>query len=176
MENPLNTKEKATLLLLHRPLDPINEVTGLITKQLLIIALVALIAGSLLAFLLSKSFTKKIVKIKDVSSEIAKGIFDKKVYFKSKDEFEDLANSINEMSYQLSQLEVFRREFISNTSHDLKTPLGSISVYAELIKDLDLNERDKLNKYSKIIMDEVKRLNSRVSEISELSKLEAGIL
>ncbi|MDK2950888.1 MAG: hypothetical protein PWQ77_553 [Kosmotogales bacterium] len=161
-------------VIITSPLDPINEVSGLITKQLIFIAGIALIAGSLLALLLSKSFTKKIVTIKNVSSEIARGNFNEKVVFKSKDEFQELANSINEMSYQLSKLEVFRREFISNTSHDLKTPLSSISVYAELIRDIKLENEEKLKEYSNVIMDEVKRLNSRISEISELSELEAG--
>ncbi len=171
---PFTVDGKKCSVIVTSPLDPINEVSGLITKQLIYIAGIALIAGSLLALLLSKSFTKKIVTIKNVSSEIAKGNFNEKVVFKSKDEFQELANSINEMSYQLSKLEVFRREFISNTSHDLKTPLSSISVYAELIKDLKFENEQKLKEYSNVIMDEVKRLNSRISEISELSELEAG--
>jgi signal transduction histidine kinase len=172
--NVFTTNEKKYSIMVASPLDPINEVSNLITRQLIYIAGIALIAGSLLALLLSKSFTKKIVTIKNVSSEIAKGNFNEKVMFKSKDEFQELASSINEMSYQLSKLEVFRREFISNTSHDLKTPLSSISVYAELIRDIKLENEEKLKEYSNVIMDEIKRLNSRISEISELSELEAG--
>ncbi len=76
---------------------------------------------------------------------------------------------------QIKQLDNFRKEMIANISHDLRTPMSSILGYAEILlqkkSQLSDNEQDK---YLNIISMESKRLNSMVSELFDLSKLEAG--
>ncbi len=76
---------------------------------------------------------------------------------------------------QIKQLDNFRKEMIANISHDLRTPMSSILGYSEILlqkkAQLSDNEQDK---YLNVIMKEAKRLNKMISELFDLSKLEAG--
>ncbi len=105
-----------------------------------------------------------------------RGNFESKVCLDSKDEIGVLGDTINEMAIQLGQIEKFRKEFIANTSHELKTPISLITAYAELVKDIDINDTEDKNQYLQIIIDEANRLNIMVEDILYLSKMEAGYL
>jgi len=78
------------------------------------------------------------------------------------------------MAFQLGQIEKFRKEFIANTSHELKTPISVIRAYSELIIDIeDISKVDR-DGYLQVIVEESKRLNSMVEDILYLSEMEAG--
>ncbi len=76
---------------------------------------------------------------------------------------------------QIKQLDNFRKEMIANISHDLRTPMSSILGYSEILlqKKAQLSD-NKQDKYLNVIMKEAKRLNKMISELFDLSKLEAG--
>lgn len=82
---------------------------------------------------------------------------------------------LSDANAKLSSLDLFRKEMISNISHDLRTPLSSIIGFLDIIKtsanQLSLDER---NKYLDIAFAESKRLNLLVSDLFELTKLESG--
>ncbi|WP_432666307.1 HAMP domain-containing sensor histidine kinase [Wukongibacter baidiensis] len=161
-------------VLLTSPLAPIEETISILKKQLSIISLASLIIGTLLALLFAKHFTKPILKIINTSKKIAKGDFTANVALDSKDEIGVLGNTINDMAIQLGQIEKFRRDFIANVSHELKTPISLITAYAELVKDIDIDDTEDKNQYLQIVIDEAGRLNHMVEDILYLSKMEAG--
>ncbi|MCG8540737.1 MAG: cell wall metabolism sensor histidine kinase WalK [Clostridia bacterium] len=161
-------------ILLTSPLAPIEETISILKKQLSIITFISLIIGTLLALLFAKNFTGPIRKITETSRKIAKGDFSASVKLASKDEIGVLGDTINGMAKQLGQIENFRREFIANTSHELKTPISLITAYSELIRDMNIKEEDSKNQYLQIIIDEANRLNNMVEDILYLSKMETG--
>ncbi len=76
---------------------------------------------------------------------------------------------------QISQLDNFRKEMIANVSHDLRTPMSSVLGYSELLKHKKAQITDsEKDKYTNIIYTEAKRMNGMISELFDLSKLEAG--
>lgn len=152
---------------------PIQETTSILRKQLSIITIFSLIIATLLAFILAKIFIKPIVSITETSKKIAKGDFTASVVINSKDEIGVLGHTINDMAIQLGQIEKFRKEFIANTSHELKTPLSLIRAYAELIMDID---EDKIERdtHLQVIINESIRLNNMVEDILYLSQMESG--
>ena len=76
---------------------------------------------------------------------------------------------------QITQLDTFRKEMIANISHDLRTPMASILGYSEILvnKKSQLSDNEQI-KYLNVITSEAKKLNNMVSELFDLSKLEAG--
>ncbi len=161
-------------ILLNSPLLPIKETVSILIRQLTIISLASLIIGSLMALLLAKQFTKPILQITDTARKIAKGDFEANVQIKDKNEIAVLGDTINDMAIQLGRIEKFRRDFIANISHELKTPISLIRAYSELIMDFSEDTSKETNQHLQIIIDESERLNSMVEDILYLSQMEAG--
>lgn len=161
-------------IVLSSPIQTIKEAITILRRQLSIITLLSVAIGTILALLLAKVFTKPIFEINKTAIKISKGNFSAKVDIDSKDEFGALANTINNLSTQMGQTEKFRREFIANTSHELKTPISLIRAYAELIEENVDEDKEKRNEYLDIIVSESERLNNMVEDMLYLSKMEAG--
>ena len=78
------------------------------------------------------------------------------------------------MSEELSKTENLRREFLANVSHDLKTPLTLIKANAEMVRDLNYNNKEKREKSLNTVTSEVDRLNLLVEDILDLSKMQSN--
>ena len=89
--------------------------------------------------------------------------------------FQEMAQHIHSQMYRLQETDSLRRELVANVSHDLRTPLASLSGYIEtlLLKSSDLSEEEK-QAYLKIAFDNSKRLSTLVEELFELAKLDAN--
>ena len=86
-------------------------------------------------------------------------------------DYEKIIDGINTMTEELSSVEILKNDFISNVSHEIKTPLAVIQNYATLLQSPDLSEEKRLE-YAKIITDTSRRMNSLITNILKLSKLE----
>lgn len=131
-------------------------------------------------------FTKPLEEMNDVTKDMANLNFARKCKPYSKDEIGELGDSINILSTTLDstlydlrqknlQLEAdieHRREFISNVSHELKTPIAIISGYAEGLSSGISDDPKVIQEYCEIISEESKKMNGLVVELLELSKLE----
>ena len=82
-----------------------------------------------------------------------------------------IIENINKMADELSGLETLRTDFVSNVSHEMKTPLAVIQNYAALLRSPELSEEDRLE-YAKAISDTTKQLASLITNILKLNKLE----
>ena len=148
--------------------------------------LIDFVLAILVSLIISYMITRRIKKIESVTEKIANNHFDEKLETKSKDELGSLSKHINVMSSQLKQkiqqlnneieqvkkLEVVRQEFIANFTHEIKTPLGIIDGYIELIHDTD--DQKKKEQYLVAIEQEIERIDKLVKAMLDLSKLEAG--
>ncbi|MBR1816717.1 MAG: HAMP domain-containing histidine kinase [Lachnospiraceae bacterium] len=85
--------------------------------------------------------------------------------------FRDIIDNINKMAAELSSVETLRTDFISNVSHELKTPLAVIQNYATILQDDSLSD-DERKEYLKIIQDSSKNLAGLITNILKLNKLE----
>ena len=128
---------------------------------------------------------KPIRRIETTSKHIARKEFDYPIDTTRHDELGDLSRSIDRMSKELEstinnlhqeiervqRLEVIRKEFVSNFTHEIKTPLGIINGFSELV-EIEQDEK-KRNEYITIIQNETKRINELVLAMLDLSKLES---
>jgi len=142
---------------------------------LTITALLCAVIGSILMYYATKFISKPIEHISDITKEIAKGNFDVQIQYKSEDEIGVLAKNFNLMTKELKNIEYLRKDFMSNVSHEFKTPIASLQGFVELIKDKSLSS-EKFDEYTDIIIDEAKRLNNLSSNILKLSKLDNQII
>ena len=158
------------------------------------VAVGAIVVSMLLMIVVSNSFAKPILKIADIANQMANLDFDVRYPVHTKDEIGLLGHSINALSDKLEntilelksannelqkdiqnkiQIDEMRKEFLSNVSHELKTPLMSISGYAELIENGMVQQAD-IPEFASRIHQEANRLTALVQDIIQLSKLEEG--
>ena len=121
-------------------------------------------------------FTKKIIiqpinEINKVAKKIAVGEVDKRVSITSNDEIGDLAKSFNIMAESLNQIDANRKDFISNASHELRSPITSIRGFIAGIID-GIISKDKEKYYLNIVYDEIKRLSRLVDDLLDISTLD----
>ncbi len=105
----------------------------------------------------------------------AVGDFSYRIQVKGKDEVAELATALNKMAVSLSSVEDMRRDFVSNVSHELKTPMTTIAGFIDGILDGTIPE-EKRDRYLKIVSDEVKRLSRLVKTLLDLSRIDSGKL
>ena len=148
---------------------------------------------TILSYFISRLFSKKINKIKEVTEDISNLKFSKKIEINSNDELGDLFDNVNKMSQKLQdsikelesanlklkndliekeKQEKLRKQLIANISHEFKTPLTIISGYSQLMLDDVKGKENKEN--LEMIISESERLSGLVYEFLELSKLESG--
>lgn len=161
---------------LSTSLEPLDSTAKILKEQLLIISILILSLSLLIGYFISKRLSKPIVDISKKANLIAKGKI-KKEFTSDSDilEIEDLNNSLNEMMVELGKTEELEKDLLANVSHDLKTPLTMIKAYAEMVRDLTYNDKEKRDSNLNIIIEETDRLALLVNDILTLSKLQQSM-
>ena len=156
--------------------DPIDSTVNILKNQLIFITFITIIIAIITAYFISSKLSKPLTVLTKKSKELSKGNFNIDFDVNSDiSEIDDLAQSLNYSKDVLKKNDDIRRDLMANVSHDLKTPLTMIKAYAEMIRDLTGNNKEKRENDLNIIIDEVDRLNLLVNDILSLSKLENNI-
>jgi signal transduction histidine kinase len=135
-----------------------------------IFGLCVLIGTALTAFF-SKKALDPIRKVIDATHKVAGGDFSVKVDLKGIGELEELSQSFNKMTQELSSIETLRSDFVNNFSHEFKTPIVSVRGFAKLLKENNLTD-DERREYLDIIITESERLAALSTNVLTLSKYE----
>ena len=120
-----------------------------------------------------RSILEPISQITTTAKRIAAGSYGVQIPKQYDDEIGELADTINEMSVQISQSEKTQSEFISSVSHELRTPLTAISGWSETLlhaENLDSETRRGMH----IILREARRLTGMVEELLEFTRMQNG--
>ncbi|MGO4953212.1 sensor histidine kinase [Paenibacillus sp. DRB1-1] len=132
----------------------------------------SLVTGSLLILVASIFLVRPIKKLTKATRRVAVGDFNVKLNIKQKGELGTLARSFEEMMHDLQQLEQMRREFVTNVSHEVQSPLTSISGYAIALKQVDIADNER-SRYLDIIIAEADRMSKMSDSLLKLSLLES---
>lgn len=178
--NPLNNstsllygiKKNNGYVFLFTSLEDIGTTTSLIKSQLIYLTLLTILLSIVIALFLSRRIAKPISDMTKKATKLADGNYN--LVFKNTgiNELDELANSLNYLEQEVSKTDTYRRDLMANVSHDLKTPLTMIKAYAEMIKDITIDDKEKTIKNLDVIIEETERLNILVNDILELSKLQ----
>ncbi len=190
------------LLAVGTPVDIMKEQMDMINNYHMKIIFTAFILGIILVKLFSGKITKPLIEIQELAHRVARFDFSKRFIKKSKDEISDLGESINIMSDSLENnilelssakeklleankillkdierekaIDEMRKEFISNVSHELKTPIAVISNYTEGLRAGIASDEKTKDLYLEIIQDEATEMDKLVKSLLFLSKMERG--
>ncbi|KMY49809.1 sensor histidine kinase [Peribacillus loiseleuriae] len=130
-----------------------------------------ILLGTAFTAFLSKKALNPIRKVIDAIHRVASGDFSVKVDIKGIGELEELSQSFNKMTQELSSIETLRSDFVNNFSHEFKTPIVSLRGFAKLLKENNLSEEDR-QEYLDIIIKESERLADLSTSVLTLSKYE----
>jgi signal transduction histidine kinase len=155
----------------HASINDINHKASFIYKTNLITLCIILITSFILLYIFTRKIVKPLSSMNQAASKYASGDFETTLKVKTNDEIGQLARSLNNMAYELSKLEEFRRSFIANISHDFRSPLTSIKGYVGAILDGTISV-DQQDKYLTVVLDETDRLNKLTSDILFLTRME----
>ncbi|MGB9680274.1 MAG: HAMP domain-containing sensor histidine kinase [Thermoanaerobacteraceae bacterium] len=167
---------KASTLIMSIPISTISDTVSLFKEVFWVIFAVTIAITIATSIYMSKKFTKPIEKLKNIAKQISSGNLNVKINNVSDDELGDLANSMNLMAKQLSINDKLQKDLIANITHDLKTPLGLLRGYSEMLLDYYGNDKDKREKYLNIMIKETERMSKLVDGVLQLSKLQSGVI
>lgn len=183
-------------LYIRIPIAPIEESVKISNNVLMLIGILTIIIAALVVSFISRKFTEPILELNDITKQVAKLDFSKRYRINdSNDEIDELGKNINTMSDKLegtikqlretnrelekdieekSKIDEMRKQFISDVSHELKTPIALIQGYAEgLVENVNTDEESK-KFYAEVILDESNKMDALVKQLLELMKLEYG--
>lgn len=171
---PIKVNSKVQMaLFMHASIPEIIKTT----RDIKYITFISTILSFIIATGILSIFTKKITKdIKNLNSAIqiiSKGNFEQKLSSKRNDELGQLADSFNQMTSRLKSFENARKDFISNLSHDFRSPLTSIKGFIGAILDGTISAKEQ-SKYLQRVMSEVTRLENLTENLLELSRMQKG--
>lgn len=183
------------LIFIRTPLEAIRESVSISNNFLILVGSICVLISSIITYLISKAFTKPIKELNDIALSMANLDFSKKYEVITNDEIGTLGTSINKLSDNLektiqnlkeanmdlekdveekSKLNEMRSQFISDVSHELKTPIALIQGYAEGLVDGILTDEESKKYYCEVILDEANKMSNLTKDLLDLSRLEYG--
>ncbi len=154
------------------PLELLTREESLHKAILVRTGVFSIIAGVIFISIGTRVILKPINLLSEAAKKVATGDFSIRVEeYEQHDAISELINSFNIMVNQLSKNENLHKDFVSNVSHEFKTPISSIAGYAELLKTPNLSEEKRME-YAEIIINHTSRLTKLSSNLLKLSELE----
>ena len=132
-----------------------------------------LLAALIAVYFISARVISPLREISSAAKKFAMGKFDVRVPVRGSDEVAELAETFNNMAESLDNYDTMRNTFMSDVSHDLRSPMTSIAGFIDGILD-GVIPPDQHNYYLKMVSDEVHRLSRLVSSLLNLSRIQAG--
>ena len=144
------------------------------TVQVIVAASLWVMLAALIAtYFITERIVTPLKEMSRAAKSFAAGKFDVRVPVHGNDEVADLARAMNNMSQSLEALDNMRTSFMANVSHDLRTPMTTISGFIDGILD-GVIPAEQQTYYLGIVSEEVKRLSRLVSQLLDLSRIQAG--
>ena len=189
------TLDNGNFFLIRTPIQGIKDNVHISNTFITYIGIVTLIIGIIAAFVLSSYISKPIKQLSNIAERMSELDFDIKYDGKDKGEIGLLGKSMNNMSQKLEEnisqlktanlelqrdidkkekLEKMRTDFLSNVSHELKTPIALIQGYAEGLKEGITDDPESMDFYCSDIMDEAAKMNNMVKRLLTLNQIEFG--
>lgn len=171
---PLSFRGRIDWVALYsRPFDDIAETTSFIRARLLVATTAALLMALIGGYLVAQAVARRVRRLEAAAVQVAAGHFIEPLPVDSEDELGQLTRTFNEMQRQLQRVDVARKEFVATASHELRTPIFSLSGFVELLRDEELDETTR-REFLDTMAEQVERLQKLAVDLLDLSRLDAG--
>lgn len=182
-------------IMLRLAIQGIKDNVTIFNKFITYIGIAITLIGIVVAYIFSSYFTKPIMQLSELAKKMAAMDFDARYEGNDKGEIGILGESMNYMSSRLEQniaqlksanlelqrdidkkvkIDQMRTEFLSNVSHELKTPIALIQGYAEGLKEGITDDPESMDFYCSVIIDEANKMNMMVKKLLTLNQIEFG--
>ncbi len=185
------------LVLVRSTMESIRDNVIISNTFMAYVGIIAIVVGSIFILYISKKVTDPIKRLYLISDQMKKLNFEAKYenLESYSNEIDVLGQNMNELSETLEstikelkkanialkhdiaqkeEIDEMRKEFLSNVSHELKTPIALIQGYAEGLKEGISDDEESRNFYCEVIMDEASKMNIMVKKLLTLNQLEFG--
>ncbi len=188
--------ENDNIVFMRMALENVNSLATRTNGFFAIMGCIVILISVIVVSIVSYSFTHKLLKLVEISKRMSNMDFGVRyVVHDWFDEVDDLGENINKMADRLeknirelktanlelekdiqhkTQIEEMRTEFVSNVSHELKTPLAIIQGYAEGLKEGINDDPESREFYCDVIIDEAAKMNKMVKQLLTLNQIENG--
>lgn len=187
--------EAGNLFIIRTPLEGIRESVAIANHFLAYAGIAAVLIGSIIIWFVSRKITEPVLELADISEKMTHLDFETKYQGKAQNEIGILGENINTLSATLEQtiselktannellrdvekkeqIDEMRKEFLSNVSHELKTPIALIQGYAEGLREGINDDVESREFYCDVIIDEAGKMNEMVKKLLTLNQLEFG--
>ena len=191
----VGTLDTGEPFIMQTALESIRESAAISNRFFLYIALAAVSVSSVLIWWLSRRISEPILELTDISRRMTELDFNAKFTSDVQNEVGVLGHHINQLSETLektiselktannelkrdieqkTRIDEMRKEFLSNVSHELKTPIALIQGYAEGLKECINDDPESRDFYCEVIMDEAGKMNTMVKNLLSLNQLDCG--
>ena len=181
--------------IMQTPVESIRESVSIANRFFFYTGCICSILGGSIIWIVSKRITKPILKLSQISERMVHLDFEAKYQGHAHNEIDLLGENINMLSESLEksiselktannelkkdiekkeQIDEMRKEFLSNVSHELKTPIALIQGYAEGLQEGINDDSESKTFYCEVIIDEAAKMNNMVKKLLTLNQLEAG--
>ncbi|MDR1183877.1 MAG: HAMP domain-containing histidine kinase, partial [Coriobacteriales bacterium] len=141
---------------------------------LLMLLFMSGLIGSVISLIVARRILKPLKNLSDASQAVARGDFSIRLDEDSHAaELRELTHNFNTMTAELASVETLRSDFVTNVSHEFKTPLAAIEGYAALLQDSALTNSER-EEYTRTIIESTHQLSLLTGNILQLSKLESS--
>lgn len=189
------TLENGNIYLMRSALESIKDSVAIANRFLAYVGFCAVVLSAIVIYFVSKKITEPILELASISEKMTHLDFEAKYVGTSKTEIAVLGANINELSETLertiselktannelqkdiekkNEIDEMRKEFLSNVSHELKTPIALIQGYAEGLKEGINDDAESREFYCDVIIDEAVKMNTMVKKLLTLNELEFG--
>ena len=189
------TLDNGYSIILRTPIQGIKDNVNISTTLIKYVGGAILLVGIIAAFVVSTYITRPIKQLSNIAERMSEMDFDARYEGSDKGEIGLLGKSMNNMSEKLEhniaelkkanlelkrdidkkeKLEIMRTDFLSNVSHELKTPIALIQGYAEGLKEGITDDPESMEFYCDVIMDEANKMNTMVKRLLTLNQIEFG--
>lgn len=187
--------DNGNLFLIRSPLEGIRDSVKIANTFLAYVGVIATLISIGFIFLLTNKVTKPIRQLTEISEEMIQLNFESRYTGENNNEIDILGENMNRLSSALEnmiselktannelqndiekkeKIDEMRKEFLSNVSHELKTPIALIQGYAEGLKEGISQDQESRDYYCDVIMDEASKMNEMVKKLLDLNQLEFG--
>lgn len=161
-------------MLLLKHYDVLNPQTNKILYILIVCTFIVLVFTCVFSYFVSRFQTKQLIAFSQQANRLADGDVNVKFSGSGYKEFDSLANALNAATDKYKRSEKLQRDIIANVSHDIRTPLTMIRAYAEMLRDMPVDE-EKRKRTTEVIISETERLTALTDDVLNYSKLQSGV-
>ena len=164
---------KPRVAVYSRDFEDVEETVSFVRDRVLLASAGALLIALFGGYLVAARLARRVGRIERAARHVARGRFMEPLPVTSKDELGQLTETFNQMQQQLRRVDVARKEFIATASHELRTPIFSLSGFVELLQDEDLDEETR-REFLDTMSEQVARLQKLSVDLLDLSRLDSG--